>query len=61
MKALINALVVLAGLAFVVGTLGRFVTGGAIMGQEPVVFWRGAVGLLAFAVTLILLQIRDKR
>ena len=61
MKNLINALLVLAVLAFLVGTLGRFATGGAILGQEPVVFWRGSIGLLAFAMTLILLQIRDKK
>lgn len=61
MKTLIHGLVVLAVLAFLVGTLGRFATGGSILGQEPYVFWRGSMGLLAFAITLILMQIRDKK
>jgi hypothetical protein len=59
MNQLINGLIVLAVVAFLSGTLGRFVLGGSFLGLEPVVFWRGAIGFLGFAVTLILLQIRD--
>jgi hypothetical protein len=61
MNQLIKALIVLAALAFLVGTFGRFVFGGSILGLEPVVFWRGAMGFLAFAMTLILIQIRDQK
>ena len=60
MKRLIEALIVLAALAFLVGTTARFIIDGPLLGQEPVTYWRGAIGLLAFAVTLLLLQIRDK-
>jgi hypothetical protein len=59
MNLVINVLIGLAILAFLVGTLGRFIFGGLWMGNEPVVYWRGAIGFLAFAVTFILIQIRD--
>jgi hypothetical protein len=61
MNLCVNVLIGLAVLAFLVGTLGRFIFGGQWLGNEPVVFWRGAMGFLAFAITLILLQIRDGR
>ncbi len=60
MNRLINALILLAALAFVSGTLSRFLSGGNLLGYKAVVYWRGAVGFLAFAVTLLLVQIRDK-
>ena len=60
MNRLINILILLAALAFVSGTLARFLSGGDLMGHEAVVYWRGAVGFLAFAITLVLIQIRDK-
>ena len=60
MNKLINILIFLAALAFIVGSLARFLGGGYLLGNEAVVYWRGAVGLLAFAVTLLLIQIRDK-
>jgi len=60
MKQLVNALVVLAAVAFVVGSAARLILGGALLGYEPVVYWRGAIGFLGFAITLILMQIRDK-
>ncbi|NWG13482.1 MAG: hypothetical protein HXY20_08120 [Acidobacteria bacterium] len=60
MKVLVNVLVWLAVLAFVVGAATRFLFGGAWLGQEAVVYWRGAIGFLAFASTLTLIQIRDK-
>ncbi len=59
MNLCIKVLLGLAGLAFLVGTLGRFLFDGHWLGNEPVVFWRGAMGFLAFAIALILLQIRD--
>jgi len=60
MKMLVNILIILAAIAFLVGTAIRFLHGGHFLGQEPVVYWRGAIGFLAFASTLILMQIRDK-
>jgi len=60
MKMLVNILVILAAVAFVAGTGARFLHGGQFLGHEPVVYWRGAIGFLAFASTLILMQIRDK-
>ncbi len=60
MKILVNILVILAAVAFVVGSGARFLHGGQFLGYEPVVYWRGAIGFLSFASTLILMQIRDK-
>ncbi len=55
MRTLAIVLVVLAALAFVVGTYGAF--GNAlVVGKAPVTYWRGAVGLLLFAVALQLLD-----
>ena len=60
MKQLVNVLLILAVLAFLTGTLARFFAGGMLLGNEAVVYWRGAMGFLAFAVTLVLIQIRDR-
>jgi hypothetical protein len=60
MKQTTNILLILAVLAFLVGTLARFFSGGVLLGNEAVVYWRGAMGFLAFAIALILLQIRDR-
>ena len=60
MNRLVNILIILAALAFIVGTLARFLGGGTLLGNEAVVYWRGAIGFLAFAATLLLVQIRDK-
>ncbi|MDE2929071.1 MAG: hypothetical protein OXT71_22015 [Acidobacteriota bacterium] len=60
MNQLISILIFLAVLAFIVGTLARFLGGGNLLGNEAVVYWRGSMGFLAFAVTLLLVQIRDK-
>lgn len=60
MRQLIRSFIVLAGLAFLVGALARFVVNGPLLGHEPVVYWRGAVGFLLFAIALLLTQIRDK-
>ena len=59
MNRLINTLILLAALAFIVGTLARFLGGGNLLGNEAVVYWRGSIGFLAFAATLLLVQIRD--
>lgn len=60
MNRLINLLIFLAALAFIVGALARFLGGGNLLGNEAVVYWRGCIGFLAFAVTLLLVQIREK-
>ncbi len=60
MKQLVNVLIILAAIAFVIGSAARLVRGGPLLGYEPVVYWRGAIGFLGFAGTLILMQIRDK-
>ena len=60
MKQLINVLLGLAALAFLIGTMARFLSGGFLLGNEAVVFWRGAIGFLAFAIVLLLIQIRDR-
>ncbi|NWF99806.1 MAG: hypothetical protein HXY19_02525 [Thermoanaerobaculaceae bacterium] len=55
MRTLAIVLVVLAALAFVVGAYEAF--GNAlVLGKPPVTYWRGAVGLLLFAVALQLLD-----
>jgi len=59
MKQLANILLALAVLAFLTGTLARFFSDGVLLGNEAVVYWRGAMGFLAFAMALILIQIRD--
>ena len=61
MKQTINILLILAVLAFLVGTLARFFSDGGLLGNEAVVYWRGAMGFLAFAIALILIQIRDRQ
>lgn len=52
MLKLIYVLVVLAAVCFVSGAVARFVRK-----HEGTVWWRGAIGLLAFAMTLTLLEI----
>jgi len=50
MKNICWTLILLAALAFVVGTYGAFTK--TILVLEPVGFWRGAVGFLLFAIAL---------
>ena len=61
MKQVINILLVLAALAFLIGTLARFLSDGVLIGNEAVVYWRGAMGFLAFAIALLLMQLRDRQ
>ena len=61
MKQVINILLVFAALAFLIGTLARFLSDGVLIGNEAVVYWRGAMGFLAFAIALLLIQLRDRQ
>jgi hypothetical protein len=60
MKQLTNLLLGLAALAFLIGTLARFLSDGLLFGNEAVVYWRGAMGFLGFAIALLLVQLRDR-
>lgn len=51
MRNLILALILLAALAFVVGTVAAFGQT-TVLAKPPVTFWRGAVGFLLFAIAL---------
>jgi len=54
MRQLAVALVALAAIAFVVGAYSAF-SGALVVGHAPVTYWRGAMGFLLFAITLLLL------
>jgi hypothetical protein len=55
MRALCWTLIVLAAIAFVVGTATAF--GHTRYLIEPVGYWRGAVGFLLFAIAIRAMQI----
>jgi hypothetical protein len=55
MRQVVIALVLLAALAFAVGTFSAF-SGVLVIGKAPVTYWRGAVGFLLFAITILLLD-----
>lgn len=61
MKQMVNILLGLAVAAFLTGTVARFVSSGELLGNDAVVYWRGAMGFLAFAIALTLIQIRDSQ
>ena len=50
----IYLLIALAAVLFIIGAVAKFVRK-----HEGTVWWRGSMGLLAFAIVLILLQILD--
>ena len=54
MKNICWALILLAALAFVMGTWLAFTKATFIL--EPVGFWRGAVGFLVFAIAIRLMD-----
>ena len=59
MDRLIDVLIMLAGITFIVGIGIGY---GVLLAVFPAgTFWRFSVGCLAFAATLLLLQIRDKK
>ena len=61
MKGLVHILVILAAAAFVLGIILRLANVQYLFGTvEPLTIWRFTIGCLAIAMTLVLMQIRDK-
>ena len=58
MRMLPNVLIILATLGLLIGLIIRLVKGGFL--GDPVFFWRGSMALLAIAIGLLLVQIRNK-
>lgn len=58
MRMLVNALVVVGALGFVVGAIEK--VAGFVLWFIPQTYWRGAMGCAAFAIALILMEIRDR-
>jgi ABC-type multidrug transport system permease subunit len=58
MRWLPNYLVILAVVGILIGLVVRVMKGGFL--GDPVFFWRGSVVLLAIAIAISLIQIRDK-
>lgn len=56
MDQLILVLLVLAAVSYVIGGVSR-VFKFQIMGHDPTVWWRGAMGLLGFSIALLLREI----
>ncbi len=59
MTQLTHILLVLAALLYVLSGLSRFLKF-QVLGHDPTVWWRGAMGLLGFSIALILWQILEK-
>jgi hypothetical protein len=62
MKIVYYALIVVAGIAFVLGVIIKmFMDGGPMLPAwlAPLTLWRGAIGAVAFALVFILLDVRD--
>jgi|GEM_PF-6764213 len=62
MKIVYHALIILAGLAFVLGVIIKlFMEGGSTLPAwlAPQTLWRGAIGGISFALVFILLDVRD--
>ena len=55
MRHLATVLLALAAIAFIVGAYSAF-SGAHVIGRMPVTYWRGAVGMLLFAITLLLME-----
>lgn len=64
MKKLPFVLVVLAAVGIGIGLVVRLVQSASGLVRpailDPVFYWRGGMALLAFAITILLIQIRDK-
>jgi hypothetical protein len=53
-----NFLVIIASIGILLGLGVRLIKGGFL--ADPVFFWRGAIALLAIAIAITLIQIRNK-
>ena len=60
MNQLIVVLLVLAAILYVVSGVSRF-RKFQIMGHDPTVWWRGAMGLLGFSIALMIWLILHSR
>ena len=61
MKGLVHILVILAAAAFVLGIVMKLADIGPLFGTvAPITIWRFTMGCLALAMTLTLMQIRDR-
>jgi hypothetical protein len=58
MRWVTNFLVILAVLGLLIGLGIRLIKGGFL--GDPVFYWRGSMALLTLAITLVLIQIRNK-
>jgi hypothetical protein len=58
MRMLANALLVVGGMGFLIGAIEK--VAGFQLWFIPQTYWRGAVGCAAFAIALILMEIRDR-
>lgn len=60
MRSFITLLIVLAAVAFVIGTIhaffGNYTFGIRFVAKSPETYWRGASGLLFFAIALMMLH-----
>lgn len=63
MRRFVLLLVLLAAVCFAIGVVNAFIGNSAlgirVLAKGPETFWRGATGLLLFAITLLMLQ-RDR-
>jgi hypothetical protein len=57
MRVLPNVLVILAALGMLIGLVLRLKGG---LPADPVFYWRGSIALLTIAITVLLIQIRNK-
>jgi len=55
MRTLVIVLIVLAAVAFLIGAYCAFGST-VVIGKPPATYWRGAVGFLLFAITLMLFE-----
>jgi len=62
MNRLIPAMVALAAVLFVAGGLSLFLSSPIKgLGQAPIVWWRGSMGLLGFSISLALWRMSETR
>jgi hypothetical protein len=62
MKIVYHALIIVAGIAFILGVIIKlFMEGGTMLPPWllPLTLWRGAIGAISFALVFILLDVRD--